>query len=72
MNLHKHNKNEKLKTLTPKQKEVFDELAANENVILTPHIAGWTEESYVRINEVIINKMIELGLSANLARTSKN
>lgn len=64
--------NEKLKTLTLDEKKVFDELASNENVIMTPHIAGWTEESYVRINQVIINKMIELGLSTNLARTSKN
>ncbi len=64
--------NEKLETLTPEQRRVFEELTANENVILTPHIAGWTEESYVRINEVIITKMIELGLSANLAQTSKN
>ncbi|MEQ9230529.1 MAG: NAD(P)-dependent oxidoreductase, partial [Cyclobacteriaceae bacterium] len=64
--------NEKLDLLSKDEKRVFDELANNENVIMTPHIAGWTHESYVRINEVIVNKMIELGLSANLARTSKN
>lgn len=64
--------NENLETLTTDQKAVFDELAFHENVIMTPHIAGWTHESYVRINEVIVSKMVELGLTSNLARTSKN
>ncbi len=64
--------NENIETFSEAERRVFDELASNENVIMTPHIAGWTHESYVRINEVIVNKMIELGLSANLARTSKN
>lgn len=64
--------NEKLETLTHQQAKTFDSLAADPNVIMTPHVAGWTHESYVRINEVIVNKMIELGLSTNLAQTSKN
>lgn len=64
--------NEKLDQLTEAQETEFERLINNPNVILTPHIAGWTHESYKRINEVIINKMIELGLSTNLAQTSKN
>ena len=28
-----------------------------ENVIVTPHVAGWTVESYQRINEVLIEKI---------------
>ena len=64
--------NEKLDKLDNAQKQVFDQLTENENILLTPHIAGWTKESYVRINEVIVSKMIEMGLSTNLAQTSKN
>ena len=25
--------------------------------VLTPHIAGWTHESYVRINEVLVQQL---------------
>ena len=64
--------NEKLETLTEAQRLVFEDLAVNKNVLMTPHIAGWTFESYKRINEVIIAKMIELRLFANLVQTSKN
>lgn len=49
--------NEKLKTLTPAQEENFSYLASADNVILTPHIAGWTHESYVKINEVLVEKI---------------
>jgi D-3-phosphoglycerate dehydrogenase len=52
--------NEKLETLTPTQKETLTFLAAQENVILTPHIAGWTHESYVRINEVLVKKICQV------------
>ena len=49
--------NEKLSALTPKQEEVYSQLFKLKNVILTPHIAGWTVESYRKINEVLINKI---------------
>lgn len=52
--------NEKLQALTPAQQENFDYLAAADNVILTPHIAGWTHESYVKINEVLVAKIRQL------------
>ncbi len=52
--------NEKLTTLTPAQKEAFDFFAASENVLFTPHIAGWTVESYIRINSVLIDKITRL------------
>jgi len=42
--------NEKLSTLTPEQRQSFDSLRERSNVILTPHIAGWTFESHVKIN----------------------
>lgn len=52
--------NEKLHTLTESQQQVFEYLAQAENVILTPHIAGWTHESYVKINEVLVEKISKL------------
>ncbi|MFD2245265.1 NAD(P)-dependent oxidoreductase [Pontibacter ruber] len=52
--------NEKLKTLSAQQQADFDYLAASENVVLTPHIAGWTHESYVKINEVLVDKIKQL------------
>jgi D-3-phosphoglycerate dehydrogenase len=52
--------NEKLGKLTPSQKEAFDFLISAENVLFTPHVAGWTVESYQRINEVIVEKIMHL------------
>ena len=49
--------NEKLSTLTAQQEEVYSQLFKLKNVILTPHIAGWTVESYRKINEVLIEKI---------------
>lgn len=49
--------NEKLKTLTAVQKEAFDYLAQSDRVVLTPHVGGWTHESYVRINEVLVKQV---------------
>ncbi len=49
--------NEKLKTLTEDQQAVFDYLISSDRVVLTPHIGGWTHESYVRINEVLLRQI---------------
>ncbi len=46
--------NEKIGKLNADQQVVFDYLCASDRVVLTPHIAGWTHESYVRINEVLV------------------
>jgi D-3-phosphoglycerate dehydrogenase len=52
--------NEKLSQLNPRQKETFEQLIQSDKVVLSPHIAGWTYESYVRINEVLIEKIQKL------------
>ncbi|GGF10555.1 NAD(P)-dependent oxidoreductase [Hymenobacter cavernae] len=49
--------NEKLGTLTPEQQARFDYLKSADNVILSPHIGGWTHQSYYRINEVLTRKI---------------
>ena len=38
----------------------FDELKANGKVILTPHVAGWTFDSYRKISEVLAQKLVEM------------
>lgn len=49
--------NEKFQKFTLGQKEEFEKLAKRENVIFSPHVAGWTFESYVKINEVLVEKI---------------
>ncbi|GJQ07124.1 2-hydroxyacid dehydrogenase [Capnocytophaga cynodegmi] len=39
--------------------EVFRYLLESDNVILTPHIAGWTMESKEKLAQVIVDKIIE-------------
>ena len=54
--------NEKLTKLTPDQQTAFDYLRQLDRVVLTPHVAGWTHESYVRINEVLVRQLKTLTL----------
>ncbi|GAB4050610.1 2-hydroxyacid dehydrogenase [Spirosoma litoris] len=49
--------NEKLAKLTPDQQIAFDYLRQSDRVVLTPHVGGWTHESYVRINEVLVRQI---------------
>ena len=49
--------NEKITKLTPGQQMAFDYLRQSDRVVLTPHVAGWTHESYVRINEVLVRQI---------------
>ncbi|QNF35910.1 phosphoglycerate dehydrogenase [Adhaeribacter swui] len=52
--------NEKLNTLTEEQKSYFEYLIKAPNVVLSPHIAGWTHESYVKINQVLTAKIKDI------------
>lgn len=40
----------------------FKELKNNEKVILTPHVGGWTFDSYRKISEVLAQKLAEIKL----------
>jgi D-3-phosphoglycerate dehydrogenase len=40
----------------------FEELKNNGRVILTPHVGGWTFDSYRKISEVLANKLAEMKL----------
>ena len=49
--------NEKLHQLSAFQKENFDYLVKSQKVVFTPHVAGWTHESYVKINRTLVEKL---------------
>ncbi|WP_250631245.1 2-hydroxyacid dehydrogenase [Rhodoflexus caldus] len=51
---------EKLDKLTPAQAVDFEWLTQQPNVIFSPHVAGWTYESYERINRVLVDKLVQL------------
>ena len=50
-------------TIDLSKNQFFDELIKFENVILTPHIAGWTHESKEKMGRVIIEKIQQKFLS---------
>ena len=49
--------NERFSTLTPAQAADLRYLQTHPNVVITPHIGGWTTASYRRINEVLVRKL---------------
>jgi D-3-phosphoglycerate dehydrogenase len=42
------------------EQEWYEELKANNKVILTPHVGGWTFDSYRKISEVLAEKLKSL------------
>lgn len=52
--------NEKLQKLSDSQVNSLKKLSSSDRVIFTPHIAGWTYESYIKINEVLVEKIAGL------------
>lgn len=54
--------NEKMTKLTAEQNSLMEELTQMENVLFTPHVAGWTVESYIKISETLGKKIKDLNL----------
>lgn len=50
--------NENLNELSKDQKEDFEYLIHNPNVLLTPHIAGLTKNSYKKLAEILAEKVL--------------
>lgn len=52
--------NEKLETLTSEQQQCFQQLIQMPEVLLTPHVAGWTYESKIKIAQVLATKLSKI------------
>lgn len=48
---------ENFQKLDEEQKAEFEKLAKRDNVIFSPHVAGWTFESYTKINKVLVKRI---------------
>ncbi|CAN5243968.1 2-hydroxyacid dehydrogenase [soil metagenome] len=55
--------NERISPELISQDSTLDFLIKSEKVIFTPHVAGWSVESYLKINHVLVSKIAVLKLS---------
>jgi len=52
--------NEKISQLSEEQQKYFDQLIQSDKVVFTPHVGGWTFESYEKINRTLVTKIKNL------------
>jgi D-3-phosphoglycerate dehydrogenase / 2-oxoglutarate reductase len=59
--------NEQLQTLNKEEQIEFNYLINSDKVLLSPHVGGWTNESYYKISEVLLKKIDELILNQSVS-----
>jgi len=52
--------NEKFETFSAADKDAFKTLSNRSNVLFTPHIAGWTHQSKIKIAESLLRQLAPL------------
>lgn len=52
--------NEKIIVWSQEEQILFDQLKSYPNTLFSPHVAGWTTESYTKINSVLLEKIKHL------------
>ncbi|MFM2269503.1 MAG: D-isomer specific 2-hydroxyacid dehydrogenase NAD-binding protein [Bacteroidota bacterium] len=57
--------NEKVGTFSAAENLLYDDLYRRPNVLLSPHVAGWTTESKARLASVLLKKILNIQKSKN-------
>ncbi len=57
--------NEKVATFTATENARYEQLYGFENVILSPHIAGWTHESKQRMASILLERILAIPMETN-------
>lgn len=59
--------NEKLNTMNDKELTWFNYIANSDRTVLSPHVAGWTKESYEKISSVLLKKIKDINLNESVS-----
>lgn len=59
--------NEKLGAMNPEEKQWYARIVQNYRTVLSPHVAGWTKESYEKISAVLLKKIKHLNLNESVS-----
>ena len=58
---------EPISKLSDGQQDIYNYLTTSDSVLLTPHVGGWSHESYERINQVLVSKIRQLVVDGRLS-----
>ncbi|MES2689152.1 MAG: NAD(P)-dependent oxidoreductase [Bacteroidota bacterium] len=59
--------NEKLNNMNEDEKLWFNYIARSQRTVLSPHVAGWSKESYYKISAVLLEKIKQLNLNGSVS-----
>lgn len=58
------------KFLVISEQEWFTDMIENERILLSPHVAGWTFQTYRKISEVLAEKLKALPIGIKTSHSS--